>query len=45
MPTNGMLSFKSSPNYESAGDADGDNVYTVTLEASGGSRDVDGDSD
>ena len=36
----GVLSFKSSPNYESAADADGDNVYNVTLEASGGSRDV-----
>ena len=36
----GVLSFKKSPNYESPADADKDNVYMVTLEASGGTRDV-----
>ena len=35
-----MLSFKSSPNFESAGDADGDNVYMVTVNAAGGSTSV-----
>ena len=36
----GALSFKSSPNFESAGDADGDNVYMVTVSAARGSTDV-----
>ena len=36
----GVLAFKSSPNYESPGDEGADNTYNVTLEASGGSRDV-----
>ena len=36
----GVLSFKSPPNYESAGDADGDNVYSVTVNAGRGSTDV-----
>ena len=39
-----MLRFRSSPNYEAPADADGDNVYKVTLEATDGtysaSRDV-----
>ncbi len=37
---NGALSFKKSPNYESAGDADGDNIYMVTVRAARGSTDV-----
>ena len=36
----GVLSFKSSPNFESAGDADGDNVYMVMVNAAGGSTSV-----
>ena len=36
----GALSFKSSPNFESPADADGDNVYSVTVNAAGGSTDV-----
>ena len=36
----GVLSFKKSPNFESPADADGDNVYMVTVSASGGSTDV-----
>ena len=36
----GVLSFKSPPNYESAGDADADNVYMVTVNAARGSTDV-----
>ena len=36
----GALSFKSSPNFESPADADGDNVYMVTVNASGGSTTV-----
>ena len=36
----GALSFKSSPNFESAGDADGDNIYMVTVNAARGSTDV-----
>ena len=36
----GVLSFKSSPNFESAGDADGDNVYMVTVRAARGSTSV-----
>ena len=36
----GVLSFKSSPNYEDSADDDGDNVYMVMLNASGGSRAV-----
>ena len=36
----GELAFKSSPNYESPGDEGADNIYNVTLQASGGSRDV-----
>ena len=38
-PTSGasvMLKFRSSPNYESASDADGDNTYMVTLKANDG---------
>ena len=35
-----MLSFKSSPNYESPADAGGDNTYNVTVSRSGGSLDV-----
>ena len=48
----GVLSFKKSPNFESPGDGDedpvasgeqgaGDNVYKVTVTASGGSQDVE----
>jgi kexin len=33
----GVLSFATAPDFESAGDADGDNVYEVTVEASDGS--------
>ena len=36
----GALSFKSSPDFESPADADGDNVYMVTVNAAGGSTDV-----
>ena len=36
----GALSFKSSPNYEDAADANGDNVYNVTVNRAGGSLDV-----
>ena len=36
----GVLAFKSSPNYESPDDEGVDNVYNVTLGASGGTRDV-----
>ena len=36
----GELSFKSSPNFESPGDADADNVYMVTVRAARGSTDV-----
>ncbi len=36
----GVLAFKSSPNYESAKDEGSDNVYNVTVRASGGSTDV-----
>ncbi len=36
----GALSFKSSPNFESAGDADSDNVYMVTVNAARGSTSV-----
>ncbi len=35
--TAGVLSFKSSPNYESPNDANSDNVYEVTIRASDGS--------
>ena len=38
--SDGALSFKSSPNYESPADADGDNAYKVTVSRSGGSLDV-----
>ncbi len=36
----GALSFKSSPNFESADDADADNIYNVTVNAARGSRNV-----
>ena len=36
----GVLTFKSSPNYESPADADGDNTYSVTVNRAGGSLDV-----
>ena len=36
----GVLAFKSSPDYENPGDEGSDNIYNVTLEASGGSSDV-----
>jgi hypothetical protein len=36
----GALSFKSSPNFESPGDADSDNVYMVTVNAARGSTTV-----
>ena len=36
----GVLAFKSSPNFESPGDTGSDNVYNVTVRASGGSTDV-----
>ena len=36
----GVLSFKSSPNYESPADTGGDNTYNVTVSRSGGSLDV-----
>ena len=38
--SDGALSFKSSPNYESPADVGGDNVYNVTINRSGGSLDV-----
>ena len=38
--TDGVLTFKSSPNYESPADADGDNSYNVTVNRAGGSLDV-----
>ena len=38
--SDGVLSFKKSPNYESPSDEGGDNVYNVTVNASGGSTDV-----
>ena len=34
--SDGRLSFKTPPNYESADDADGNNVYEVTIEAETG---------
>ena len=34
----GVLTFKSSPNFDSAGDGDKDNVYKVTVVADGGDR-------
>ncbi len=44
-PTTGALTFKKSPDYEMPGDADGDNVYEVTVRATDsdgrtGTRDV-----
>ena len=33
---NGVLSFKSSPDYEAAADSNNDNTYTVTVQASDG---------
>ena len=42
-PTSGMstmLSFRSSPNFEMAADADGDNVYMVTIQVSEGADDT-----
>ena len=36
----GVLAFKSSPNYESPADEGSDNVYNVTVNASGGTTDV-----
>ena len=36
----GVLAFKSSPDYESPGDEGSDNIYNVTVNASGGSTDV-----
>ena len=36
----GALAFKKSPNYESPGDEGADNIYNVTVNASGGSTDV-----
>ena len=38
--SDGALSFKSSPNYESPADTGGDNTYNVTVSRSGGSLDV-----
>ena len=38
--SDGVLSFKKSPNYESPGDVGGDNVYNVTANRAGGSLDV-----
>ena len=35
---NGVLSFKSSPNYEVPGDSDGDRMYRVTVQVSDGSE-------
>ena len=37
----GVLAFKSSPNYESPKDQGSDNTYNVTVNASGGSTDVE----
>ncbi len=37
------LSFKNSPNYEQAGDADTNNVYLLTITATSGSGDAEGD--
>ena len=37
----GALSFRSAPDYESPGSADGDNVYMVTVMASGGGMTAD----
>ena len=37
-PTTGVVTFKSSPNYEAPGDADGNNVYDVTVSASDGTN-------
>ena len=36
--SNGVLSFRSSPNFESPTDSDSDNVYNVIVQASKGSR-------
>ena len=36
--TSGVLSFRSAPDYEAPGSADGDNVYMVTVVASGGGQ-------
>ena len=36
----GVLAFKSSPNYEKPADEGSDNIYNVTVNASGGSTDV-----
>ena len=38
--SDGVLTFKDSPNYESPADTGGDNIYNVTVNASGGSTDV-----
>ena len=38
--SDGALSFKNSPNYESPADKDGDNTYKVTVSRAGGSLDV-----
>ena len=38
--SDGALSFKKSPNYESPADVGGDNTYNVTVSRSGGSLDV-----
>ena len=35
--SNGVLSFRSSPNFEAPTDSDSDNVYNVTVQASKGS--------
>ena len=43
--SDGALSFKKSPNYESPADVGGDNVYNVTVNRSGGSLDVVDDGD
>ena len=37
----GVLSFKEKPNFESPADADGDNVYKVTVDASGGKVEIE----
>ena len=34
----GVLTFKTSPNYEAPADADGNNVYQVTIKASDGAK-------
>ena len=36
--TTGVVTFKSSPNYEAPGDAGGNNVYDVTVSASDGTN-------